>query len=121
MKASMGRFTAWVALGASLAIGACSKSSGGGAPAGPGEIAVRVDSDGFTPSEVKAEKGKPLTLVFTRTTDATCAKEVVFPELDIEKPLPKDTPVRVQLPTTDARSYTLQCGMAMYKGKVVVQ
>src|SRR5438067_1424314 len=111
-----------------LALAACSKPSegtppapaGSAAPASPGGIAVRVDEKGFTPAHVNAEKGKPITLVFTRTTDATCATEVVFPDFKITKPLPRDTPVRVELPASEARTLTFQCGMGMMRGAVVV-
>jgi plastocyanin domain-containing protein len=105
---------------AALALSACGKSPEA-APLGPGDVAVRADEHGFTPSSVTATKGKPLALVFTRTTDKTCATAVAFPDLKIEKPLPKDTPVRIELPTAEAKTYTFQCGMGMYKSKVVVQ
>ena len=86
-----------------------------------GDIAVKADETGFVPASVSVAKGKPATLVFTRTSDATCATEVVFPDLKIEKKLPKGEAVRVELPTGEARTYAFQCGMAMYKSKVVVQ
>jgi plastocyanin domain-containing protein len=91
------------------------------APPGVQQTSVRVDNKGFSPSEVKLEKGKPAQLVFVRTSDATCAKEVVFPELKIEKDLPLNTPVKVEIPTTEARTLTFQCGMAMYKSSVLIQ
>jgi plastocyanin domain-containing protein len=91
------------------------------APAGVQQAKVRVDNKGFSPSEVKLEKGKPAQLFFVRMSDDTCAKEVVFPELKIEKDLPLNTPVRVDIPTTEARTLTFQCGMAMYKSSVLIQ
>lgn len=107
---------------AALAIAACSKPADADPkPAAGHDVAIRVDGKGFTPSSVTAEKGKPLALVFTRTTDKTCATAVAFPDLKVEKQLPKDTPVRIELPTADARTYTFQCGMGMFKSKVVVQ
>jgi plastocyanin domain-containing protein len=91
------------------------------APAGVQQAKVTVDKKGFVPSEVKLEKGKPALLYFVRTTDETCAKEVVFPELKVEKDLPLNTPVRIDIPTTEARTLTFQCGMAMYKSSVLIQ
>ena len=119
----------WLVLSAGMAA-ACSKSGASEthaepvippAPAGVQQAKVRVDAKGFAPNEVKLEKGKPAWLYFVRTSDETCAKEVVFPELKIEKDLPLNTPVRVEIPTTEARTLTFQCGMAMYKSAVLIQ
>jgi plastocyanin domain-containing protein len=84
-------------------------------------VAVTVDDKGFTPSSVSFKKGDHAQLVFTRTTDATCATEVVFPELKITKPLPLKQPVTIDVPTSDAKTLTFQCGMGMFKSKVVIQ
>jgi hypothetical protein len=106
----------------------CSKANGDTPDAKPApvvattpKLAVKADEHGFTPSSVTVKKGQPLTLVFTRTTDETCATKVVFPDLKIEKDLPKDTPVAIEVPTGEARTLTFQCGMGMYKSKVVIQ
>jgi plastocyanin domain-containing protein len=98
-----------------------SAASASPAPAnGGGATAITVDSDGFKPNAVKLKKGAPATLVFTRTTDETCATEVVFPQLDIKKELPRGTPVTVTVPTDKEQTLTFQCGMGMYKSSVVV-
>jgi plastocyanin domain-containing protein len=89
-------------------------------PAGSGEIPITADEKGFTPSSVTVQKGSKATLVFTRTTDKTCADKVVFPELKIEKDLPMNTPVKIDVPTEKEQKLTFQCGMAMYKSSVVV-
>jgi plastocyanin domain-containing protein len=87
----------------------------------PGQpTAVAVDGKGFTPAEVRVEKDKPASLVFTRTTESTCAREVVFPELKVQKALPLNTPVSVDVPTAEARTLTFQCGMGMFKSAVVI-
>jgi plastocyanin domain-containing protein len=97
---------------------ACNKE----APAqSSGRIAIRADDKGFTPSSVTVKKGAPATLVFTRTSDDTCAKDVVFPELKIKKALPLNQPVDVDVPTADARTLSFTCGMGMFKAAVVVQ
>ena len=86
----------------------------------PAAVAITVDDKGFTPSAVTLKKGGPGTLVFTRTTDETCATEVVFPELNVKKPLPKNTPVTIAIPTDKEQKLTFQCGMGMYKSSVVI-
>ena len=86
----------------------------------PSVVAVTVGSDGFQPSTVSAAKGQKLTLTFTRRTDSTCAKAVSFPELGIRKDLPLNQPVSIEIPTSEARKLTFQCGMGMYKSSVVI-
>ncbi len=90
------------------------------APAGPGVVNVTADDKGFTPSSVTFKKGEKASLVFTRTTDETCATEVVFPDLNIKKDLPKGQPVTIEVPTDKEQKLTFQCGMGMYKSSVVV-
>jgi plastocyanin domain-containing protein len=66
---------------------------------------------------VEARAGKPLTLRFLRTTDDTCAKEVVFPSLGVRKSLPLGQEVDIALvPTSGETRFT--CGMGMVKGSV---
>lgn len=98
-----------------LTLAACHKDPSSG------RIAIRADEHGFTPSAVTLEKDKPATLVFTRTTDDTCAKEVVFPDIGVKKDLPLNKPVDVEVPTTAPRTLTFACGMNMFKGSVVVR
>jgi plastocyanin domain-containing protein len=86
-----------------------------------GAVAITADARGFTPSEIHATKGAPLSLVFTRTSDNTCAKEVVFPELKIRRPLPLNEPVAIEMPVSVDHTYRFQCGMAMWEGTVVVK
>jgi plastocyanin domain-containing protein len=90
-------------------------------PPGGGAVAITASEKGFTPAEVHVTKGVPLTLLFTRTSDNTCATEVVFPELKLRRPLPLHEAVAVQLPTDADRTYRFQCGMAMWQGSVIVR
>lgn len=101
----------------------CDKKTGASSDNGaaaPGAIAITADEKGFAPSSVTVKKGAPATLVFTRTSDDTCATEVVFPQLDVKKDLPKGKPVAISVPTDKAQTLTFQCGMGMYKSSVVV-
>jgi plastocyanin domain-containing protein len=117
-----------VALVLALSLFACKKEQSAPAPPPPAKIEVkgrRVDvtasAAGFAPKEVTVKQGEPTTLVFTRTTDETCATEVVFPDLKLEKKLPLNQPVAVEVPVDTARTLAFQCGMGMYKSKLVIQ
>jgi plastocyanin domain-containing protein len=84
---------------------------------------VTASEHGFSPTSLKLAGGGPGshgTVTFVRTSDKTCATEVVFPDLNLEKKLPLNEVVSVDLPTDAPKTLTFQCGMAMYKGAVVV-
>jgi plastocyanin domain-containing protein len=98
---------------------ACDKRSA----AAPPSADVVASEHGFSPPSLKLTQGGPgshAAVTFVRTTDKTCATEVVFPELKIEQKLPLNQMVSVEVPTDTARTLTFQCGMAMYKGALVV-
>ena len=84
-------------------------------------IDIVADEKGFTPSTVNVKKGETTTLVFTRTSKNTCADAVMFPELKIDKMLPLNTAVAIIVPVDQAHTYAFQCGMGMYKSKVLVE
>jgi hypothetical protein len=115
----------WILLAAAavtLLIGCKDKKAEGGAggPLAPGAVQVTANENGFEPSSVTFKKGSRASLVFVRTTDETCATEVVFPELNIKKDLPKGKPVSIDVPTDKDRKLIFQCGMGMYKSAVVI-
>jgi plastocyanin domain-containing protein len=112
-------FTAAV-LAVLAAASACSKKS----DASTTPMAdVTASEHGFTPPSIQLHANGPgshASVTFVRTTDKTCATEVVFPDLNIEKKLPLNQVVSIDVPTDVAKTLTFQCGMAMYKGAVVV-
>lgn len=109
-------------LTALAAVAACHKDEPGPPPVeATGLLAITADERGFTPSSVQTKQGAPLTLRFTRTSDATCADKVVFPEAGISKDLPLKSSVDVVVPTDKARTLVFQCGMGMFKSSVLVR
>jgi plastocyanin domain-containing protein len=95
------------------------------APAGcrraPAEVAISVGVNGFDPWRIEARAGKPLVLVITRTTDDTCATEIVIPDAGLKAPLPLGKPVRLELTPGKAGKLRFSCAMKMFQGEIDVQ
>ncbi|MCB9647090.1 MAG: cupredoxin domain-containing protein [Deltaproteobacteria bacterium] len=111
-----------LALGAALALTllgnlACERTAAASKP--QQRVEIKVSKDGYTPAEVRAEAGRPLTLVFTRVDANNCGEKVVFPERDIKKTLPVGEAVEVSLTPKANERIVFTCGMGMYKGAVV--
>jgi hypothetical protein len=87
-------------------------------PVPAGAQRVLATADGFQPSRLDLKRGT--TLLFRRTTNDTCATAVVFPDMKIEKDLPLNTDVAIRLPDSARGELVFQCGMGMYRSKVVV-
>jgi plastocyanin domain-containing protein len=85
-----------------------------------GVTPITVNEDGFVPNHIEVRRGQQTTLRFTRTSEKTCATEVAFPELNLKQSLPLNQPVDIEVPSDQARTLTFQCGMGMYKSKVVI-
>jgi len=98
-------------LGGVLALGGCHRT-------GPDEVAVKVGVNGFDPWRIEARAGKPLVLVITRTTDETCATEIVIPDAGLNVPLPLGKPVRVELTPARAGTLRFSCAMKMFQGEI---
>ncbi len=84
-------------------------------------IKIVVSGNGYEPSEIKVEKGKPVKLVFLRQDANNCGGEVIFSKLNITKKLPVGETVLVEFTPTEAGDISFACGMGMMKGKVLVQ
>ena len=95
-------------------------SSQDGSGAALQQANVRVTARGFEPSVLTLEAGIPARVTFIRTTDDTCATEVVFPALDIRRALPLGQPVAIDF-TPRAPEVTFICGMDMLKGTIRVE
>ena len=89
--------------------------------AGGATVAMKVTAAGFEPDKVTAKQGQPLTLVITRTTEKTCATEIVVKDYGINTPLPLNKPVSVTFTPTRSGQVKFACAMDMIGGVVVVQ
>jgi plastocyanin domain-containing protein len=84
-------------------------------------VRIKVSKDGFSPSTIEAEKGYPLTLIFTRTDAKNCGNKVVFRSLNISRNLPVGKPVTVKITPDKTGDISFTCGMGMYKGTIVAE
>ena len=75
----------------------------------------------FSPASITLKSGQPARIHFRRGSEATCADEIVFPDLGIRKKLAANQTVTVELPPQQKKTLTFVCGMNMMKGAVVVQ
>jgi len=92
-----------------------------GVAAAPGQIIeVRVKDGVYEPAVIEAVAGKGISLKFIRVDETSCAGQVVFPELGIQKELPLGKPVVIRLVPERAGEFIFQCQMGMYKGTLRV-
>ena len=91
------------------------------ASSGVQEVQLTVTDAGFQPAEVQVAKDRPIRLTVTRTTNQTCATEIVFKEIAVKKDLPLDQAVTIDLPAQSGGTLNYACGMNMIKGSLVVQ
>lgn len=87
-------------------------------------LQITVTPKGFEPNKLIVAKAQPVTLVFTRKTEKTCAKNVVVQlggGKKIEKELPLDTAVEITATFAKGGELTYACGMDMVTGVITVQ
>jgi plastocyanin domain-containing protein len=85
-------------------------------------IDLSVTVDGFVPTPVVVKANEPITMVITRKTDKTCAKDVVIPDYGIERKLPLDQAVAISFTPTRTGELVYGCSMdRMVSGVLTVQ
>lgn len=92
-----------------------------GPQAPPGSVLVNVNMVGFDPDVIEAKVGQPLKLAFFRPNAANCGREVVFPDLGIQKELPPGQTTVVEITPTKTGPLVFECGMKMLKGQLIVR
>jgi plastocyanin domain-containing protein len=83
------------------------------------KVEMKVTEKGFEPENLTVKKGQPVTLVITRTTDKTCATEIVIDEYGIKTTLPLNEAVEVSFTPKKAGKLTYGCAMGKMIGGVL--
>lgn len=84
------------------------------------EAVIQV-KNGYSPSRIVVQSGKPVRFQFTRQETSACSEMVVFPDFEKSATLPVGKKVFIDLPPMQEGTYDFTCQMGMYKGKVVVK
>ena len=108
-----------LALVGTAVIAGCAGTSSNGA--GARRVDIQLTEKGFEPAEIAVKAGQPVTLVVTRKTDNTCAKEIVVASMNVRRELPLNRPVEVTFTPDRAGEVRYACGMDMIGGKVIVR
>ncbi|HEY6101520.1 MAG TPA: cupredoxin domain-containing protein [Anaeromyxobacter sp.] len=108
-------------LAAALAIGAPGLACREAPPGERGPVRITVTKNGYEPFRVQATRGRPLTLVLTRTTDETCATEIVIPDAGITRDLPLGQPVTITFTPERTGELRYSCAMRMFQGIIDVR
>lgn len=108
-----------LALFAVVALAGC--KGGQKSSAASAEVQLSVTDRGFEPSRVEVPRGQAFTLVVTRKTDQTCAKEILIAALNERRALPLNQAVRIDVPKGVADTLNYICGMHMLGGTVAAK
>lgn len=88
-------------------------------PADAPVIEIRATERGFEPAAITVPRQRAVVLRFTRTTDKTCATDVVIEH--VIKSLPLNEPVSIPLVFEQPGTITYACGMNMFHGTITVE
>ena len=118
MRAAAAKLTIGILM--AVAVGMTSGRSSIGAPKAK-TIRMSVTEKGFEPSVATVKKGQPVTLVITRKTEMTCAKEIVIEEEGINTKLPLNKAVEVTFTPKKTGELKYACAMDMITGVLKVE
>ena len=82
---------------------------------------IIVNTEGYQPSAIRLRRGVPARLTFIRRAAEGCGTEVVIPAYKINRPLPLNTPVLVEITPNRSGRFKFTCGMNMFRGAIVVR
>ena len=82
---------------------------------------VEITRMGYEPMSISLRRNVPARITFLRTTESTCATEVVFADYGIRRDLPLNKAVVISFTPTKAGEFGFTCGMNMHRGKLFVR
>lgn len=83
--------------------------------------AVILVKGGYSPDTIVVRAGKPVRLSFLRQESSSCSEEVIFGDFGKSARLPEGETVPIEFLPNEPGTYEFTCGMAMLRGRVVVE
>lgn len=87
---------------------------------GSRKVAIEAGTEGYKPDRIPGKPGEKLTLVFTRTAEASCIAQLKTPDGKLVD-LPKGKPVEVAVVVPQNGEVGFACGMDMFHGAIVAE
>jgi sulfite exporter TauE/SafE len=85
-----------------------------------GVLVLNAGNSGYSPRVLHAKAGVPLKLKLVSQGTYSCARDFVIPALNIEKLLPADGTVMIDIPAQQPGAVLqFTCSMGMYTGRIV--
>jgi plastocyanin domain-containing protein len=83
-------------------------------------VKVEAGKDGYVPERIPGKPGEKLNLVFTRTVEGECLRELKTPDGKIVE-LPLNKPHEIAITVPQSGEVKFACGMDMYFGVIVAE
>jgi P-type Cu+ transporter len=84
------------------------------------EVTITVEG-GYSPSVVRAKKGRPLRIIFDRKEKSPCSDEVVLSDFGVRRFLKPFEQTAIEVTPTAEGTYEFACGMSMLRGRIEVE
>lgn len=84
------------------------------------EVGLRITSSKYSPNVIIAKKGIPLRINVNADENAGCAREIVFPDFNIDVIVPAGGSEVIEINPTEAGTFNFRCSMDMVHGKLII-
>jgi len=83
-------------------------------------VKIEAGKDGYVPERIPGKPGEKLNLVFTRTVEGECLRELKTPDGKVVE-LPMNKPYEIAITVPQSGEVKFACGMEMFFGVIVAE
>lgn len=85
------------------------------------EIDLKIGASRYSPNIIFAKKGIPLKINLYADENAGCAREIIFPDFNIDKIVPAGGKEIIEINPIKEGEFKFRCSMDMIRGKLIVE